>query len=70
MQPVIDGFLALGLPGLIIVALGFAVYKMYGKYDEVQEKRIAEARESVKAIEQNTNTLDTLTELLRDRKAG
>lgn len=70
MEAVITGFLAQGLPGLIIVALGFTVYKLYNKYDEVQEKRIAESREAVKAIEQSTNTLDTLTELLRDRKAG
>ena len=70
MQPVIDGLLQQGLPGLIIITLGFACYKLYNKYDEVQEKRIAESREVVKAIEQNTNTMDTLTELLRDRKAG
>lgn len=67
MDSVIKGFLDQGVLGLIIVALGFAVWKLYSKYDEVQEKRIAESRESVKAVEQNTNTLETMTEVLRER---
>lgn len=60
----------LGLPGIVIIALGISYMRKDAKLDEVNEKRIAESRESIKAIEQNTNMLDTLTELLRDRKAG
>lgn len=61
------GFLEQGLLGLIILALGFICYRLWSKYDEIQEKRIAESRESIKAIEQNTNTLETMTEVLRER---
>lgn len=59
-----------GLAGVGLLALGVAYVRKDKKLDEVNEKRIAEARESIKAIEQNTNTLETLTEVLRDRKAG
>jgi hypothetical protein len=65
MDGVTKGFLEQGVLGLIIVALGFAVVFLYRKVNEIQEKRIAEAREAVKAVEQNTNTLDTLTDVLR-----
>ena len=70
MDAVIQGFLDQGVLGLVIIGLGFIAWRLWSKYDEIQEKRIAESRESIKAIEQNTNTLDTLAELLRDRKAG
>ena len=57
-----------GLPGVVILALGLAYIRKDNKLDEVNEKRIAESRETIKAIEQNTNTLETLTEVIRDRK--
>lgn len=63
-----DTLLALGLPGVIIIALGYGVYRLFGLYIEVQEKRIAEGRETVKALESNTAALDNLTDLIRDRK--
>lgn len=66
----ISGLLSLGLPGIVILALAYAYIKKDNKVDEVNERRIAESRESIKAIEQNTNTLETLTEVLRDRKGG
>lgn len=67
VDKVIQGFLDQGVLGLVIVALGFAVWRLWLKYDDIQEKRIAEAREGIKAIEQSTNTLETLTEVLRER---
>lgn len=59
--------LSYGLPGIIILGLGLAYLRKDAKLDEVQEKRIAESRESIKAIEQNTNTLEVMTEVLKDR---
>ena len=67
MDKVLEGFLNQGVLGLVVVGLGFAVWRLWSKYDEIQEKRIAESRDAIKAIEQNTNTLDTMTEVLRDR---
>ena len=68
MEAVAAGFAKEGILGLIIVALGFAVIYLFKQYRDIQEKRIAESRETTKAIEQNTNTLETLGELLRDRR--
>lgn len=67
MDAVVAWFSEQGLMGMVILALGFGFYKLWGQKDELQEKRIAESRESIKAIEQNTNTLETLTEVLRER---
>lgn len=67
MDAVTTGFLEQGVLGLVIVSLGFAVVLLYRKVNEIYEKRIAESRESIKAIEQNTNTLETMTEVLRER---
>lgn len=66
----ITELIKLGLPGIVILALAYAYIAKDKKVDEVNEKRIAEARESVKAIEQSTNALEGLTDILRDRKAG
>lgn len=62
--------LSYGLPGIVILGLGLAYIRKDAKLDEVNEKRIAESREVVKTIEQNTNTLEILTEVVRDRKAS
>lgn len=67
MDKIVEWFLAQGLFGVIIVVLGYTVMKLYNKYDEIQEKRIAESRDAIKAIEQNSNTLETMTEVLRER---
>lgn len=67
MDSVVKGFLDQGVLGLVIVGLGFAVVYLFNKYTDIQEKRIAESRESIKAIEQNTTTLDTMTQVLRER---
>lgn len=67
---VVSALLNLGLPGIVILALAYAYVKKDAKVDEVNEKRIAESREAIKAIEQSTNTLETLTEVLRERKGG
>lgn len=67
MDKVIQGFLDQGVLGLIIIGMGFAVVALARAYNAIQEKRIAESRESIKAIETNTNTLETLTEVLRER---
>lgn len=69
MDKVIAGFVEQGVLGIVILGLGFAVIKLWTKYDEIQEKRIAESRDAIKAIEQNSNTLETMTEVLRERAA-
>ncbi len=60
--------LKMGLPGIAIIALGVVAYKKDAKVDELNEKRIAENREMIKTIEQNTNSIETFAEVLRERK--
>ena len=67
MDKVLQGFLDQGVLGLVIVGLAFAVVYLFKAYQNIQEQRIAESREAIKAIESNTNTLETMTEVLRER---
>ena len=63
-----------GLPGAIIGALGISCRHLFVKYSEVQDKRIEEAnertREVLAGLNDNTNTMNTLNELLRARIGG
>lgn len=70
MDKVTELFLDKGILGAIIIVLAVAVVALAKAYNAIQEKRIAEARESIKAIEQNTVTLETMTEVLRERRAA
>jgi hypothetical protein len=58
----------LGLPGIVIFGLAYALFNIFKLYTEVQEKRIGEAREGVKALEANTSALESLSDLVRERK--
>lgn len=66
MEGVILGFLKQGILGLIIITLGVVVQRLWVKYDQIQEKRIVESRESRTALEQNTSALQALTETIRN----
>lgn len=63
-----------GLAGLVIIALCVVVWRL-GKRDEtrqtkleaLQEKRVEEAKESTNALNANTDAMDRLAELIRDR---
>jgi hypothetical protein len=63
----ITQLLGMGFPGVVILALAIAYNKKDKKLEETNEKRVAEAREAIKIIEQSTNTIETLTEVVRGR---
>lgn len=63
-----------GLPGIIIIGLCWVIYRLskrdetrQAKLDQIQETRVEEAKESTKALESNTDALNRLAELIRDR---
>lgn len=58
-----------GLPGIALLALGWAYVKKDNKVNELQELRVAEAKESIRALEATTQALDALTETLRAKGA-
>lgn len=57
-----------GLPGVVILGLASACIRLFKLYSDVQEKRIAEARETVAAYAEQTNTLEKLTEVVGSLK--
>lgn len=68
LADVTKALLALGFPGIVIIALGFVSWRLWKENGEVQEKRLTDMRSSVEAINKNTNALENLTDILRDRK--
>lgn len=56
--------LGLGLPGVIIIVLGFAVYKLYNRNQELHSTLYEVGKESVKANEVTAAALNRLSDLL------
>ena len=56
--------LGLGLPGAIIIVLGFAVYKLYSRNQELHSTLYEVGKESVKANEAAAAALNRLSDLL------
>ena len=56
--------LGLGLPGAIIIVLGFAVYKLYSRNQELHSTLYEVGKESVKANEATAAALNRLSDLL------
>lgn len=73
----IPRLLELGLPGIVILALAFAVYtlwkdnqKLRDKLDNCNDKRVEIATDAVKALTSSGQALEVLTDTIRDRRAG
>jgi hypothetical protein len=58
---------SLGLPGVVILGLTYAVKTIWNRYSDSQEARIKEGRECVEAISNNTHALEKLTDVLSAR---
>ena len=56
--------LGLGLPGVIIIVLGFAVWKLYNRNQELHSTLYEVGKESVKTNEATAAALDRLSDLL------
>lgn len=59
--------LSLGLPGVVILGLAFAVKTLWTRYSDTQDARIKEGRECVEAMSNNTHALEKLTDVLSAR---
>lgn len=68
VEPMITQLLSLGLPGLVIIALGFTCYRFYTRIQELTETLITMTRETVKTQEAATDAINRLTDLLRSRR--
>ena len=67
IQRVVEYLLAEGIPGVIILGLGWAVYKLYNRNQELHSTLYEVGRESVKANEATTAAINRLTDLLMQR---
>lgn len=63
-----------GLAGIVIIGLCIVVWRLakrdetrQTKLEALQEKRVEEAKESTNALNANTDAMDRLAELIRDR---
>lgn len=76
-----EQLLQLGLPGIVIVFLALALWRVFRLYvaavtkcNEVQEHRVKEVAEfataTVKAMEAQSDAVERLRELIRDRMEG
>lgn len=64
VEQIVTLLLGQGLPGLIILGLGFTVYKLYNRNQELHETLYEVGRESVKANETTAAALNRLSDLL------
>lgn len=61
---IVSMLLGQGLPGLMILALGFAAHKLYNRNQELHDTLYEVGRESVKANEATAAALNRLSDLL------
>jgi hypothetical protein len=57
-----------GFPGAVVAVLLVAVYRLWVKYDQVQEKRIAEGMANQKIIADLTQAVRDLAQVQRARR--
>ena len=67
IQKTVEYLLSEGISGVMIIGLGYAVYKLYVRNQELHNTLYDVGRESVKANEATTAAINRLTELLMSR---
>ena len=60
--------LGMGLPGIIIMSLGYAVVKLFNLLQANNEARITEAKACVEALSANATALDEISKLVEKGK--
>jgi hypothetical protein len=69
IEPVIQLLVGLGLPGVIIIALGYAVNRLYNRNQQLLDAMMEMTGETVKAQEAATASINRLSDLLLRGKA-
>lgn len=65
---IIAEFLKQGFPGALLILAIIAIIRLLSKYDEVQEKRIAEGAANQKIIAELTQAVRDLAQVQRTRR--
>lgn len=58
-------FTSYGLPGVIIGVLVYAIFKLFSRYDTAMETRITESRESIAALSDSADAIETNTRAIQ-----
>ncbi|MCZ8098831.1 MAG: hypothetical protein O9972_13020 [Burkholderiales bacterium] len=61
--------LKFGLPGVLLIAAGLVIWRLWGRVEELQDRRVDDAQKLIPVIEANTASRDEHTkaiESLRD----
>ncbi|MET3649075.1 hypothetical protein [Phyllobacterium ifriqiyense] len=69
VDAVVNLLIGLGLPGVIIITLGFAVHRLYNRNQELLDTMVETGRETVKAQKTATASINRLSDLLLRGKA-
>jgi hypothetical protein len=64
VEQIVALLLSLGLPGVIIIALAYAYLQKDKRVNELQDTLFDVGRESAKAMEANTASLNRLSDML------
>lgn len=64
LDQIIQLLLGQGLPGLIILVQGFAIWKLYVRNQELHDSLYSNGKESVKALEASSSAINRLSDLL------
>lgn len=67
-QAIADVLKDYGLAGVVITALGYGWVKLANLYHEAQNARIQDGRDAVKALENNTNSMRELIDVVKGQK--
>ena len=65
MEHVAAFLIANGPIGILCLFLAVACWRLFSLYTQVQELRIAEARDTIKVLADNTKALETSTDVVR-----
>jgi hypothetical protein len=57
-----------GPPGAVIAVLLFALWRLSGKYEKIMIDRVSDGVKIALAMERNTEAINALRELIKDRK--
>lgn len=63
----LEGLLAMGLPGFVIAGMGYWIVRLQKKLDEVQEKRVENALQFTTAANELGAAVERNTEVLRQQ---
>lgn len=64
-EPFAEWLISQGALGVIVAGMAYWIWRLQGRIDEVQDKRVSDAFQIVEAAHTISNSLDRNTEVLR-----